>query len=100
MNIKSVISVVISTFIISACSSSLSGSEYIGKWKDKSGHIAEFVKDGDAIFLVIPDGKKFPATINKDNTLQVAGAMGNMTLSYAKSSDSIFSGGEELKRVK
>lgn len=100
MDVKSIISVAVSTFIFAACSSNLGGSEYIGKWKDKSGHIAEFVKDGSAIFLVLPDGKKFPATINKDNTLQVAGARGNMTLSYAKSSDSIFSSGEELKRVK
>ena len=96
MDAKNVIYFSIFTFVISACSSNFDGSEYIGKWKDKSGHVAEFVRDGNAIFLA-HCGTKVPATFSKDNNaLQV----GPMSLSYSKNSDSLFAtDGMELKRV-
>ena len=88
----------VSTFVLVACAKK-DGAEYLGNWKDKEGHVASFVKDGDAIFFVIEKGRRFPATLTNDNTLQVHGTAGAMVMSYAKSSDSIFSEGRELKRA-
>ena len=104
MNVIKFISTLLCITIISACSMKPDGSEYVGEWKDKSGGIAEFVKDGDAIFLVA-NGKKLPVTRNQDNTLKISGFMGDAVFSYSKSSDSVFAtvpmgGNQELIRVK
>lgn len=104
MKLRNLVSALVCVTIFSACSKQQDGSEYIGKWKDKKGESAEFIKDGDAIFLVT-GSKKLPVTRNQDNTLKMSnGFMGDSVFSYSKNSDSIFvtfpMGNAELNRVK
>lgn len=87
--------------LLAACSGEPNGSEYAGRWADKSGKASSIVMDGNAIFIVDPRGKKFPATYSPtDHTLKLSGAFGSVVVfSYVKSNDTILVMGEELHRV-
>lgn len=84
MQVKYLFSMLLCLLMLVACTKH-DGSQYVGKWKDKSGGVMEFVKEGDAIFMVAK-GNKIPLIRNTDNTLK----FGDAVFSYSEKSDSIF----------
>ena len=96
MSFKLQVFAVLSVLLV-ACSGS-GGSEFVGKWRNKSGTMIEFVRNGDS-FLLVDSGNKYPATLAKDGTLQAASPYGPIVLSYSKDSDSVIGLGSEFTRV-
>ena len=80
-----------------------SGSEFVGKWRDRKGSSIEIVRDGDSFFLVetsLMGTERTPAILSKDGTLQVAYGAMPFVFTYLKGSDTIVGLGEKYTRVK
>ena len=88
--------------MIAGCTSH--GSQFLGKWVNtKNPHdTMEIVRNGEG-YLIQAGGNKIGA-VYKDNTLQVSGMLGSISLTYVKATDTIeapgFFGQAEFKRQK
>ncbi len=87
---------------ILACSKP--GSEFVGKWVNtkNANEQMEIVRNGDE-FLIVEGSTKVGA-LYKDGGLEIAGALGNVRLTYVKSSGTILAPGmfgqTEFKRAR